>query len=117
MTEGCYEAPVIVTLKILEALSLASQPLSQYVKPYQKYWHSGEVNTKVASASNKLKLIKEKYSDGSINELDGVSVEYADYWFNVRVSNTESLLRLNLEATTKQLMEQKRDELLALIRS
>jgi phosphomannomutase len=63
-----------------------------------------------------LSAIRKKFSDGKMIELDGVSVEYADWWFNVRCSNTEPLVRLNLEAKSDSLMEKKRDELLALIR-
>ena len=64
-----------------------------------------------------LQRLKEHYRDGRIIELDGLTVEYADWWFNVRPSNTEPLVRLNLEARTPELMERKRDEVLALIRS
>jgi len=64
-----------------------------------------------------IERLKRKYSDGSLSELDGVSVEYEDWWFNVRTSNTEPLIRLNLEAKTPELMARKRDELLKAIRS
>jgi len=117
MDEGCYEVPMIVALKILQNLSESGQTFSQFIKPYKKYWHSGEINETVADPQAKIKQIKETYSDGQQNELDGISVEYEDFWFNVRSSNTEPLLRLNLEAKTKELMEAKRDELLALIKS
>jgi len=113
--EGCYEVPVIITLKILVELSRSDLSFSDYIKPYKKYFHSGEINTKVKSVEGKIKEIKNKYKDGNQNDLDGVSVTYDDYWFNVRGSNTEPLLRLNLEARTKKIMEEKRDEVLKLI--
>ncbi len=116
MDEGCYEVPLIVALKILEELSKSGKTFSEYVKPYKKYFHSGEINSKVKDIDSKLREIKEKYKDGKQNELDGITVEYPDFWFNVRPSNTEPLLRLNLEAKTKKIMEEKRDEILKLIR-
>jgi phosphomannomutase len=117
-SEGCYEIPGIVFLKLLVELSTADNTdikLSDYVKPYQKYFNSGELSFKVADVNDKILAIKEKYSDGKINELDGLSVEYKDYWFNVRVSNTEPLLRLNLEAVSQDVMETKRDEIIKII--
>ena len=116
MDEGCYEVPLIVTLKILEELSKSGKILSDYIAPYQRYVHSGEINSKVKSTVEKIETIKRQYADGEQNILDGITVEYPDWWFNVRPSNTEPLLRLNLEAKTRELMEEKRDELLALIR-
>ncbi len=117
MAEGCYEVPLVVTLKILAALSASGQTFSDYIKPYQKYFNAGEINIKVADPLAKVKAIRAAYIAGRQNELDGISVEFDDYWFNVRASNTEPLLRLNLEATTKEIMETKRDELVALIKS
>lgn len=116
MDEGCYEVPLIVTLKMLEELSKSNQSFSDYIKPYKKYFNSGEINSKVENANIKIQKIKENYKDGNQNELDGITVEYSDWWFNVRLSNTEPLIRLNLEATSQKLMEEKRDELLKLIR-
>jgi phosphomannomutase len=70
----------------------------------------------VAAVSPVLDAIRSRYADGNMFELDGVSVEYSDWWFNVRASNTEPLLRLIVEADTLELMESKKDELLAIIR-
>ena len=103
--------------KFLEFLSSTNKPVSQQLAPYKIYFHSGEINSEVADKDAKISEIKQKYADSQINELDGVTIEYPDFWFNVRKSNTESLLRLNLEAKTKELMESKRDEILSLIRS
>jgi len=117
MEDGCYEVPLIVTLKILQELSESGQKLSDYIKPYKKYFSSGEINTKVSDVKAKIAEVKNNYSDGQQNEIDGISVEYPDWWFNLRGSNTEPLIRLNVEAKNKELMEQKRDKLLNLIRN
>ncbi len=116
MEGGCYEIPLIVTLKLLQELSESGKGLSEYVKPYEKYFHSGEINSEVDNKDAVIADIKEKYADGKQNEMDGITIEYPDWWFNVRPSNTEPKLRLNLEAVTKELMEEKRDEVLKIIR-
>jgi len=116
MEEGCYEIPLIVTLKLLEELSQSNMSFSEYIKPYKRYFHSGEINSKVADVKEKINEIKEKYADAEQNDMDGISIEYPDWWFNVRGSNTEPVLRLNLEANTKEMMEKKRDEVLGIIR-
>ena len=115
--EGCYEVPLIVTLKILAELSLSGLKFSEYIRPYKRYFHSGEINSRVVNAAEKLTEITEKYKDGQKNDLDGITIEYPEFWFNVRSSNTEPLLRLNLEAKTKELMEEKREEVLDIIRN
>ncbi len=116
MEHGCYEVPVIVALKILEELSVSNLNFSQYIKPYKRYFHSGEINNRVNDPQKIISLIKERYHDGKINELDGITVEYPDYWFNVRASNTEPLLRLNVEAKSKEVLKQKTKELLKTIK-
>jgi phosphomannomutase len=79
-------------------------------------WHStGEINFRVADKEAVLRAIAEAFRDGRQDTLDGITVEYDDWWFNVRPSNTEPLLRLNLEARTPERLEQARDRLLALI--
>jgi len=111
----------IPALLMLELMSKKGQSLHQLLKPLaQKYFISGEINTKLKSMDEvppRLVAIGAKYADGAQYELDGISVEYPDWHFNVRPSNTEPLLRLNLEATTAEKMAQKRDEVLALIRA
>jgi phosphomannomutase len=111
----------IPALLILELMSIKGQTLRELLAPLrQKYFISGEINTKLKDMRlipAKLDLLSSKYTDGKVYTLDGVSAEYADWHFNVRASNTEPMLRLNLEATTQELMEKKRDEVLALIRS
>jgi phosphomannomutase len=111
----------IPALLILELMSRKGQTLHELLKPLtEKYFISGEINTKLKSMNDvppRLVAIAAKYADGHQYELDGLSVEYPDWHFNVRPSNTEPLLRLNLEAKTPALMAQKRDEVLALIRA
>ena len=86
--------------------------------PRAKYFITGEINTPVADVALKLQELKERYArEGTVSHLDGISVDADDWHFNVRPSNTEPLLRLNLEARSQSLMEAKRDEVLALIRS
>lgn len=111
------DSGIIPSLLILEMLSKKGVKLSALIKPLEeKYFISGEINNKVVGQAAKVLEIKQKYSDGEQNEIDGITVFYPDWHFNVRSSNTEPLLRLNLEAKTKKLMEQKRDEILNLIR-
>lgn len=112
---GCYEVPVIIALKILEELSLSSQTFSEYILPFKKYFHSGEINLKVLDQDTKIEILKKRYAKGRQNELDGLTVEYPEWWFNVRKSNTEPILRLNLEAVEEEIMIEKRDEILNLI--
>ncbi len=111
----------IPALLILELMSKKGQSLRELLAPLRsRYFISGEINTKLRSMAEvpaKLELISEKYADGHQYKLDGISVEYPDWHFNVRPSNTEPLLRLNLEATTPELMAAKRDEVVALIRA
>ncbi len=111
------ESSSMATYALANIVSKSDKPLSELVAPLRKYFQSGEINSKVADAAAVLAKIKQDYPD--FFELDGVSVDRWDaegYWFNVRMSNTEPLVRLNLEAKTKELMEAKRDAMLALIR-
>jgi len=111
----------IPALLMLELMSKKGQSLHELLEPLaRRYFISGEINTKLANMDlvpHKLDQIAAKYSDARQYTLDGLSVEYPEWHFNVRPSNTEPLLRLNLEATTPELMAQKRDEVVALIRS
>ena len=111
----------IPALLILELMSRKGQTLQQLVDPLrQKYFISGEINTRVSDvrkAQEKIDALRWKYQSGRVYGMDGVSAEFPEWHFNVRGSNTEPMLRLNLEATTERLMEQKRDEVLEFIRS
>ncbi|MEI6246553.1 MAG: phosphomannomutase/phosphoglucomutase, partial [Acidobacteriota bacterium] len=110
----------IPALLILELMSKKGKTLAELLEPLRaKYFISGEINTKVAdmSVSNaRIADLAAKYADGYTYTIDGFSVEYPDWHFNVRASNTEPLLRLNLEAKTAGLMAEKRDEVLEIIR-
>jgi phosphomannomutase len=110
----------IPALLILELMSRKGQTLAELLAPLRaKYFISGEINTRVSDGSvveARLQALATRYSDGHTYSMDGLSVEYPDWHFNVRASNTEPLLRLNLEAKTQQLMEDKRDEVLSVIR-
>ena len=110
----------IPALLILELMSKKNKSLKQLLEPLRaKYFISGEINTKMASMevmTDTMNAIEARYKDATILRLDGISIEYPDWHFNVRPSNTEPLLRLNLEGTTEAQMEEKRDEVLAIIR-
>ena len=110
------EAGTLPALLLLNLMAETGETISQLVKETKRYYHSGEINSKVADKDTVLVLLKEKYTDGTQHELDGLKVAYSDWWFNVRPSNTEPLLRLNLEAKTQTLMEEKKAELLNHIR-
>lgn len=116
MPEGSYEAPVATMLVFLSELMKAEgKTLAELVAPLKKYAHSGEINFHVEDKAGALKRLKEHFKDGDQNELDGLSVEYKTYWFNVRASNTEPVLRLNLEAADKTTMEKMRDAVAGII--
>jgi phosphomannomutase len=115
----CADSGTIPALLVLELLSTQDKPLSELVGALrQRYFISGEINSEVADQEAKMRELAERYSDGEISWLDGVSVDYLDWHFNVRPSNTEPLLRLNLESlVSREDMEAKRDEVLGLIRA
>jgi phosphomannomutase len=110
----------IPALLILELMSKKGQSLRDLLQPYRdRYFISGEINTKLPSmreVPRKLDALEARYRDAQIETLDGVSIDYPDWHFNVRPSNTEPLLRLNLEAASPDMMEKKRDEVLGIIR-
>ena len=109
---------VVPFLLMLELISRKGARLSEILESLRsRYFITGEINTPVADVALKLQELKERYSDGRISHRDGISVDFDDWRFNVRPSNTEPLLRLNLEATSQELMERKRDEVLALIQA
>ena len=100
-------------------MSVEGETLSKLLEPLRsKYFISGEINTEVADQDAKMRELVERYSDGKIGRLDGISVDYDDWHFNVRPSNTEPLLRLNLESLVSlEDMERRREEVFALIRA
>lgn len=114
---GYADSGIVPSLLILEMLATSGQKMSELLAPLEaKYFISGEINSTVQDAKAKLRELAERYKDGEITNLDGLSVSYPTWHFNVRSSNTEPLLRLNLEALTREEMEQRRDEVLGIIR-
>ncbi len=112
------DSGTIPALLMLELLSKDGRTIGELMSEFRsKYFISGEINSEVADQAGKLDEIRERYADGEITELDGVSVDYPEWHFNVRPSNTEPLLRLNLESlVSREDMERRRDEVLGLIR-
>ena len=112
------DSGLIALLILLELVSVENNPLSEILKPLDHGFRSGEINSTIADAQGKMHAMEEHFGKNakSVDHLDGVTLDFGDWWFNVRPSNTEPLLRLNLEANSRELMEQKRDEVLAFIR-
>jgi phosphomannomutase len=115
----CADSGAIPALLVLEMLASGRQSLSELLAPYRsRYFISGEINSQVADQQAKMDEIAERYADAEQKQLDGISIDYEDWHFNVRPSNTEPLLRLCLESlVSHEDMERRRDEVLAVIRS
>lgn len=111
------DSGMIALMQCLELFSEANKPVSEVIAPVDTRFRSGEINSTVKDIPGKLQQIQEHYKDADIDHLDGITISYPHWWMNIRPSNTEPLLRLNVEGDTKALMEQHRDEVLALIRS
>jgi phosphomannomutase len=110
------DSGIIAALVVLAQLSEAGVPLSELRRPFERYAASGEINTTVADQATAMGKVAAAYPDAPTDHLDGLSVDAGDFWFNVRPSNTEPLLRLNLEAPDKETCARATDEVLALIR-
>jgi len=110
------ENGMLPALQVMELMSREGKKLSE-LRDFPGYFLSGEINTEVEGAEKKMRWLELEYKDARIEKLDGITIEYDDWWFNVRKSNTEPLLRLCLEANSRELMEEKRDEVLGIIRS
>ncbi|HLV98826.1 MAG TPA: phosphomannomutase/phosphoglucomutase [Ktedonobacterales bacterium] len=112
------DSGLIAFLIVLELICEEGQPVSELLKPIDTRFRSGEINSEVQDIPGKLKQLEGHYQaqGAQIDHLDGITVQFKDWWFNVRGSNTEPLLRLNLEADNKALMEAQRDNVLKLIR-
>jgi phosphomannomutase len=106
----------LAMLTMLKTILSERKSLSELADPIMKYSHSPEINSEVADPARKIAEVKERYRDGRITELDGLTVEYPDWWFNLRSSQTEPILRLNVEADTEEEEEAKEKELLGVIR-
>jgi phosphomannomutase len=115
----CADSGTIPALLVLELLSIEGKGLSELLRSYrERYFISGEINSEVSDQDGKMREVAKSYPDGEVSWLDGVSVDYPEWHFNVRPSNTEPLLRLNLESlVSEEHMTEKRDEVLGLIRS
>jgi len=101
------DSGLITLVHVLNIVTDAKEPISRLIKPLRRYYSSGEINFKVEDKQAKMDGLARRYSEGRIDHLDGVTVMYKDWWFNCRPSNTEPLLRLNVEAKKKKLLEEK----------
>lgn len=112
-----FESGDLTLLYILKLVSESGKKVSELVSLFSKYFHSGEINFEVEDKNAVIKTLKEKYAKGAkkVSKLDGIKIEFEDWWFSVRESNTEPLLRFVLEADTKELMEEKIEEIKNLI--
>lgn len=110
------DSGIIAALTVLELLSSEGVSVSQAVKPIDRYFRSGEINIEARDMPAVLRVLEQHFADGEIDHLDGLTVNYPDWWFNARPSNTQPLLRINVEATTPELLREKTDEVLAVAR-
>jgi len=106
---GC-ESAILAMIKVFEIMTEQKKSLKKLVEPFEKYFHSGETNFEVQDKKKILKVLEKTYKNGKKNRLDGLTIEFDDWWFNVRPSNTEPLLRLNLEAKNEKLLKEKIEE-------
>lgn len=111
------DSGMIALLQCLEVFSESDEPVSEIVAPIDTRFRSGEINTRVADAAAKMDELVERHPDAQIDRLDGITIAYPDWWMNVRPSNTEPLLRLNVEGDTRALMERHRDDALDVVRA
>ena len=110
------DSPLIILLKILEILSRTKMPLSELIKPFEKYYQE-KIDLKIKNVKNLKLASKYKNAGYQVSYIDGLTIEFPDWWFNLRKSNTEPILRLFIEAITKELLKEKKQELLKLIPS
>ena len=111
------DSGLIALVVCLELISEEDRPLSDLVRSIDTYVRSGEINSRLENIPQKLSQIERHYSEGKIDHLDGLTVDFGEWWFNLRPSNTEPLVRLNVEAASKEMLDRKTAELLKLIRS
>ncbi len=105
------DSGMITLVHVLNLLGAAEQPVSELIAPLRRYAPSGEMNFEVEDKDATMKELARKYSQGQVDDLDGITVQFKDWWFNVRPSNTEPLLRLNVEAKTEEMLQEKLAEL------
>jgi phosphomannomutase len=114
--DNFYADSAMITLAhVLNIIYLSQQPLSEMIQPLKRYFASGEINFNVDDKEAMMKELAQKYKEGHYDDLDGTTIQYKDWWFNCRPSNTEPLLRLNIEAKTKELLDAKLAELKSLL--
>jgi phosphomannomutase len=109
------DSGLVASMVIMDRMSKTGKPLSELLAPLRRWYDSGEINTEVSDQQAVMERISEAYPKDRLDRLDGLTVEFEDWWFNVRPSNTEPLLRLNVEARTEELLKEKTAEVLALI--
>src|SRR3989344_548208 len=111
------ESGIFTMIKFIKILSDSGKTFEELIQPFQKYFHSGEINFEVGDKERIMKLVEARYKDAkNIAHVDGLSVEYDDWWFNLRASNTENLLRLNLEAKSTSILKKRLEEIKAFIK-
>jgi phosphomannomutase len=110
------DSGLVASMVVMDQMSKAGRPLSELIAPLRRYFDSGEINSEVRDKAGTIEELARAYADGRQDRLDGLTVEYDDWWFNVRPSNTEPLLRLNAEARTKELLDERTPEVLSIIR-
>jgi len=111
----CLDDGLFAAVKTMDVMCRTKKKISELIEPFQKYHQSEEINLPVKDAKITLEKMKNNYTDGKFVDIDGVLVQYKDWWFSLRMSNTEPLVRLRLESNTKELLERKKKELLDLI--
>ena len=109
------DSGMITLVHVINILSKSQQPISELVKPLRRYYASGETNFTVDQKEEMMKELRRKFSQGEADDLDGITVQFKDWWFNCRPSNTEPLLRLNVEAKTKELLEKQLAEIKSML--
>jgi phosphomannomutase len=105
------DSGMITLVHVINILGKSQQPISELVKPLRRYYASGEINFTVDQKEEMMKELGRKFSQGEADDLDGITIQFKDWWFNCRPSNTEPLLRLNVEAKTKELLEKRLNEI------
>ncbi len=109
------DSGMITLVHMLNILSSANKPLSKLIKPIQRYYSSGEINFEVEDKEAAMKVLKRQYADGKYDDLDGITIQFKDWWFNCRPSNTEPLLRLNIEAKSSKMLKARLEEIKAVL--
>jgi phosphomannomutase len=113
---GFADNGLLTMVYIANLLAASGRPLSELIRPLDRYPSTGEINLRVSEPAAVLAVLAARYRDADLDRLDGLTVSYPAWWFNIRRSHTEPVVRLNLEAETGELLEEKRREVLSVIR-